>query len=35
MIAVIPTEYKGTSFRSRLEARWAVFFRFWDPKVAA
>ena len=26
MITVIPTEYKGTRFRSRLEARWAVFF---------
>ena len=25
-IAAIPTEYKGYRFRSRLEARWAVFF---------
>jgi len=25
-IASIPTEYNGTLFRSRLEARWAVFF---------
>lgn len=25
-IAAIPTEYRGTLFRSRLEARWAVFF---------
>ncbi len=26
MIKAIPTEYKGYRFRSRLEARWAVFF---------
>lgn len=26
MIAAIPTKYNGYSFRSRLEARWAVFF---------
>lgn len=26
MKAAIPTEYNGWSFRSRLEARWAVFF---------
>lgn len=26
MITAIPTEYKGYRFRSRLEARWAVFF---------
>jgi hypothetical protein len=26
MIAAIPTRYKGYHFRSRLEARWAVFF---------
>ena len=26
MIRAIPTEYKGYRFRSRLEARWAVFF---------
>jgi len=25
-ITAIPTEYKGYRFRSRLEARWAVFF---------
>jgi len=25
-IKAIPTEYKGYKFRSRLEARWAVFF---------
>ena len=25
-IKAIPTEYKGYLFRSRLEARWAVFF---------
>lgn len=25
-IKAIPTEYKGITFRSRLEARWAVFF---------
>lgn len=33
-IAAIPTEYNGTTFRSRLEARWAAFFDFcgwrWD-----
>ena len=26
----IPTEYNGYSFRSRLEARWAVFFDLVD-----
>jgi hypothetical protein len=26
MIQAIPTTYKGTRFRSRLEARWAAFF---------
>lgn len=26
LMNVIPTEYKGYRFRSRLEARWAVFF---------
>lgn len=26
MIKAIPTQYKGYQFRSRLEARWAVFF---------
>lgn len=26
MIKAIPTRYKGFEFRSRLEARWAVFF---------
>lgn len=26
MIKTIPTTYNGTTFRSRLEARWAVFF---------
>ena len=26
MISPIPTKYKGYNFRSRLEARWAVFF---------
>lgn len=26
MIAAIPTRYNGVTFRSRLEARWAVFF---------
>jgi hypothetical protein len=26
----IETEYKGILFRSRLEARWAVFFEFDD-----
>ena len=26
MIAAIETEFKGYRFRSRLEARWAVFF---------
>ena len=26
MIKAVPTEYKGYRFRSRLEARWAVFF---------
>lgn len=26
MIKAIPTEYKGYRFRSRLEARWAIFF---------
>lgn len=25
-IAVIPTEYRGRTYRSRLEARWAAFF---------
>jgi len=25
-IAAIPTEYRGMKFRSRLEARWAIFF---------
>jgi len=25
-ITAIPTEYAGCTFRSRLEARWAVFF---------
>jgi hypothetical protein len=25
-IVAIPTRYKGYHFRSRLEARWAVFF---------
>lgn len=33
-ITAIPTSYKGCTFRSRLEARWAVFFDFlrikWD-----
>ena len=24
--SVIPTKYKGYTFRSRLEARWAVYF---------
>lgn len=31
-IAAIPTEYMGTIFRSRLEARWAVFFDFMGIK---
>jgi len=31
-IAAIPTEYMGTLFRSRLEARWAVFFDFMGIK---
>jgi hypothetical protein len=26
MIKTIPTTYNGIKFRSRLEARWAVFF---------
>lgn len=26
MIQVLPTEYRGVRFRSRLEARWAVYF---------
>lgn len=26
MIKTIPTEYNGTSYRTQLEARWAVFF---------
>lgn len=26
MISAIPTQYNGVSFRSRLEARWAMFF---------
>jgi hypothetical protein len=26
MMAAIPTTYRGVNFRSRLEARWAVFF---------
>jgi hypothetical protein len=26
MIAAIPTSYRGVTFRSRLEARWAVFY---------
>lgn len=33
-ITAIPTKYKGCTFRSRLEARWAVFFDYlrirWD-----
>lgn len=31
-IKVIPTKYKGYLFRSRLEARWAVFFDALDIK---
>jgi hypothetical protein len=31
-IAAIPTEYMGTVFKSRLEARWAVFFDFMNIK---
>jgi hypothetical protein len=33
-IAAIPTEYRGTLFRSRLEARWAVFFDFMGIRWA-
>jgi hypothetical protein len=38
-IEAIPTTYKGVQFRSRLEARWAVFFDFvgikwqYEPRV--
>lgn len=36
-IKAIPTEYKGYKFRSRLEARWAVFFDSigieWDYEI--
>lgn len=28
----IPTDYKGVAFRSRLEARWAVYFDFFGIK---
>lgn len=30
MILPIPTKYKGYNFRSRLEARWAVFFDYMN-----
>jgi hypothetical protein len=37
MIAAIPTHYAGRHFRSRLEARWAMFFTLagysWDYEV--